>query len=144
MEEVDHCNGRLEGRSLPIYLVDKRFGLSQLLPKCLIPSVKTFFCMLDIAFERLVKSSSAFYKNKEVSLHDFDYTLSYHCTQEFEAYRGRHWSLVHDQTIMVRLLVDVLFLLRDKSMFIVNTQTFPSFFFQLTHATLLFQLFPKI
>lgn len=33
-------------------LVGRKFGVSQLLPKCLIPSAKTFFCMLDTATDR--------------------------------------------------------------------------------------------
>lgn len=65
-------------------LVNNKFGLSQLLPKCCIPIGEGFLCSTDNAIEKWLKGNHEYCKKNEFFLHDFDYTLSYHCTQKFE------------------------------------------------------------
>lgn len=71
-------------------LVARQFGLSHLLPKCLIPRGKSYYCILDPDTKRWLKGSCLFYRKTEVFLHAFDYTLSYHFTQDFEEWWAQH------------------------------------------------------
>ncbi|KAI5383391.1 hypothetical protein KIW84_070698 [Lathyrus oleraceus] len=101
-------------------LVARQIGLSELLPKCVIPRVETLFCMLDTATERWLKGSRLVYIKKEVFFHAFDYILSYHCTQEFEEWWAQHWSLVPDHTMMAQCLVDAFSFLRERGVFVTR------------------------
>ncbi|KAI5386525.1 hypothetical protein KIW84_072887 [Lathyrus oleraceus] len=86
-------------------LVSRKFGLSQMLPKCL---GEAFFFSAKNTTERWLKSYHEFCKRKEGFLYAFDYKLSYHCTQEFEEWWSIHRKNVLDHTLMEQCLVFLL------------------------------------
>lgn len=65
-------------------LVAKQFGLSQLLPKSLIPQEDCVFISIDNSCEENLTKCLNIFKDKPFYLPSFNFFLSFHCMEEFE------------------------------------------------------------
>lgn len=96
-------------------LMYKQFGLIEILHKCFIPKGESFFFFFnDNATETWLKSFHEFWKRKSFFLHDFYYTLFYHCTEEFKEWWALNYQNMPDHTLVAQRLVYAFSFLRDK------------------------------
>ncbi|KAI5445131.1 hypothetical protein KIW84_013400 [Lathyrus oleraceus] len=72
-------------------LVARKFSLSKLIPKSLIPEEDVILFSTDEPSEKWLKSCKDFFGEKNMVLNCLEFSLSFHCTKEFKDW----WSLYY-------------------------------------------------